>query len=69
MSPVVEVPAQRDAFVPCWQSRLVTWWPRLMSLTWPGMLSRYLRALVVVLYLVLFRKRWRILDWLLTTLR
>ena len=27
-----------------------------MSLTWPGMLSRYLRALVVVLYLVLFQE-------------
>ena len=69
VSPVVAVPAQRDAFVPCWQSRLATWRPSLMSLTWPGMLSRYLRALVVVCTLSFFRKRWRILDWMLTMLR
>ena len=56
VSPVVAVPAQRDAFVPCWQSRLATWRPSLMSLTWPGMLSRYLLDLVVVLYLLLFQE-------------
>ena len=69
MSPVEVVAAPRDAFDLCWLSRLDTWRPSLMSLIWLGMLSRYLRASMVVLYLLLFRKRWKNLEWLLTTLR
>ena len=66
--PVVVVSAQGAAFRQSrqsrlvtwsrqsWMARLVTWRPSLRSLTCPGMLSRYLLDLVVVLYLFLFQE-------------